>query len=151
MKTKMLSIVFFAFSLAMGQALADTPSTDSQSSCGCGGHMKKMVETLKLDDSQQAKIKSIKEQMKASQQANREQMKSIRMQMNQLVQAPNVDEAKLDSLINQKKELMGQMMKARVMAKNQIFNLLNPQQKTQYQDMMKKWEDGSHKHCAMHH
>ena len=150
MKTKMLSAVFFAFSLIMGQAFADTTSTDKSSSCGCG-HMKKMAETLKLDDSQQAKIKSIREQMKASQQANREQMKSIRMQMNQLVQSTNMDESKLDSLINQKKELMAQMMKSRAMAKNQIFNLLNPQQKAQYQDMVKGWEGSMHKHCDMQH
>lgn len=145
MNKKMMWIAAFAISLIFGQAaFADTHVEKSGKTCGCWGErFKQMVDTLKLDDSQQAKIKAIKEQAKASEKSNWEQMKALRVQIDQLVQSDNVDQAKLDGLINQKKELFGSMMKTKIMAKHQIYGVLNAQQKKQYQQMVKQWEEKS--------
>ena len=145
MNKNILWTFLVVFSLFFGQtAFAD----DQDHSCGCGKKMKEMVQSLKLDDAQQAKLKTIKEQAKANAKANWEQMKALRVQIDQLVQSDKMDESKLDSLIAQKKELFASMMKTKIMTKHQIYTLLTPQQKTQYQEMIKNWKENmKHNHC----
>ena len=106
--------------------------------------MKTMLSSLKLDEAQKAKIEAIREQAKATVRSTKEQMKELRAQMMQLIQSDNMDEAQLDSLINKKKDLIGSMMKTKAMAKHQIYIILNPQQKVQFQQMMKQWEERQH-------
>ena len=151
MNKKIMWIAALALSLILGQtAFADaTHEEKSSKSCGCD-HMKKMVESLKLDDKQQASLKAIKEQAKESEKANWQQMKDIRLQIDQMVQSDAMDESKLNDLINKKKDLFATMMKTKIMAKHQIYTILNTQQKTQYQQMMKQWEEqhlAGQKHC----
>ena len=138
-----LWIASFALSMALGQtAFADTQVEDSGKSCRCyGERFKQMVDSLKLDDTQQAKIKEIKEQTRQNEKADWQQMKTLREQIEQLVQSDDFDQSKLDALINQKKEILGNMMKAKIMAKHQIYSVFNPQQKAQYQQMIKQWEE----------
>lgn len=159
MNKKISLAAVLAFSLVVGQSVfastADTTnasatmnsehskSSDAQSS-NCSEKMKKMLSTLKLDDAQKAKIESIREQAKANQKANWEQMKALKVEMNQLIQSDTMDQAQLDSLITKKKDLIGSMMKAKAMAKHEIYTILNPQQKIQFQQMMKQWEEKQH-------
>ncbi|WP_028389524.1 Spy/CpxP family protein refolding chaperone [Legionella fairfieldensis] len=152
---KKFRFIAFAFSLILSQltfaetAAPATAATQQSTSCGCNGDkMKHMIDSLKLDEAQQTKLQTIKEQTKATIKANWQQMKALRSQMNQLIQSDTIDQTKLDSLINQKKELVGNMIKVKIMAKHQIYNLLNAQQKTQYQQMINQWEDnGMHHRC----
>ena len=135
MKKSLLWIIAVTFSLVLGQsAFADNKR--------CGGDMmKKMVEHFKLDAAQQAKAKPILDQMKSTMQTNWSQMKDLHMQMNQQVTSDTMDQSAVDGLVDKKTKLMGDMMKAKMSAKHQIYMLLTPQQKTSYQAMAKKWQD----------
>ncbi|MDI9819805.1 MULTISPECIES: Spy/CpxP family protein refolding chaperone [unclassified Legionella] len=150
---KKISLVAFLLSCMIGQTAfaaanqnavnSAQPASNSQPSNdnACPDRMKKMIDGLNMDAAQQAKVKAIKDQLKESQKANWEQMKSIRSQMHDLIQSDTLDDSKLNSLIDQKKELLGQMMKAKVQAKQQIYSLLNDQQKAQFKQMMKQKEE----------
>jgi protein CpxP len=156
-----IGLSFIMGSMAFASATnsdASTPSSDQTMTTsssdqmgkkgGCGEHLKKMISALNLDASQQAKIKGIKDQLKQSQQSNWEQMKSIRSQIHDLITSETMDDSRLNSLINQKKELLGEMMKAKINAKHQIYNTLNEQQKSQFRQMMQQWEaERKHHKC----
>ncbi|WP_131794624.1 Spy/CpxP family protein refolding chaperone [Fluoribacter gormanii] len=107
----------------------------------CGEGFKSMVESLKLDDSQKAKIKPILDQLKTSMKNDFDQMKDLSQQINQQAESATMDQSAVDGLIDKKTKLIGDMMKAKVTAKNQIFSVLNPQQKKELQNKMKKMED----------
>ncbi|WP_078767346.1 Spy/CpxP family protein refolding chaperone [Legionella maceachernii] len=145
MNKPILRIIIVAFSLIAGQVFAESqnqqqkPQDQQQTnkSCGCKeAKFKQMINSLHLSSDQQAKINAIKEQAKTTMQANHQQIKALRSQLNQLVESDNMDESKLDSLINQKKELMASMIKTKMMAKHQMYAVLNTQQKAQFQQMM---------------
>ncbi|ASQ46088.1 Spy/CpxP family protein refolding chaperone [Legionella clemsonensis] len=155
---KKISLVALVLSFALGQSAFAAPANDTSTSnqttsttssmssdngsCPCPGkRMQEMMDSLNLDASQQAKIKAIKDQLKQSQQSNWEQMKSIRSQIHDLIAADTLDNSKLNSLISQKKELLGEMMKAKISAKQQIYSVLNADQKSQFKQLMKQWEE----------
>ncbi|KTD60114.1 16 kD immunogenic protein [Legionella sainthelensi] len=110
-------------------------------SCGCGEGLKHMVSSLKLDDNQKAKIKPILEQLASTIKNDASQMNDLDQQLQQQAESANMDQATVDSLIDKKTKLIGDMMKAKVTAKNQIYAVLNPQQKTELQSKMKKMEE----------
>ncbi|KTD17009.1 Spy/CpxP family protein refolding chaperone [Legionella jordanis] len=130
----------------MTTSTSSNPSDQMGSHCGCGNHMKQMLSALNLDSSQQTKVQAIKSQLMQTLQANREQMKSIRSQIRDLVTSDTLDDAKLNSLVDQKKELIAQMMKAKVTAKQQVYSLLNDQQKAQFKQMLQQWEQDRENH-----
>lgn len=134
MYKKLLWITAVAFSLVLSQA---TFAHD----WGCGKSMEKMVESLNLDDAQKAKIKPVLEQLKSTIQSNASQFSSIETQINQQVNSATMDQGTVDGLVDQKTKLIGNMMKAKLAAKNQIIAILTPEQKTKIQDMMKKAEE----------
>ncbi|WP_298628164.1 Spy/CpxP family protein refolding chaperone [uncultured Legionella sp.] len=134
MYKRFLWIVACAFSLALSQsAFSD--------SWGCGEGLNKMLQELKLDDAQQAKLKPIMEQQKATMKDLGDKMNALDTKINEQMNAPTVDQAALDDLVNQKVTLIGAMIKAKVMTKVQIYGLLTPAQKTTLQDMMTKLEE----------
>lgn len=108
--------------------------------CGCGGGMKKMLESMRLDAAQKEKIKPIMETMKSNMKADVDQMKDLDQQINDQAVLATMDQSTVDSLVDKKAKLIGDMMKAKVMAKNQIYAVLNPKQKTELQNDMKKME-----------
>ena len=133
MYKKIIWIVAFAFSFILSQsALADS---------ACGQGLSSMVESLRLDDSQKAKIKPILDQLKTTMKDNWTQMKDLRAQMKQQANTPNADQSSLDSLVDKKVQLIGNMIKAKLAAKNQIMGILNDQQKAALQKMMLKVEE----------
>ncbi|MFI4919493.1 MAG: Spy/CpxP family protein refolding chaperone [Legionellales bacterium] len=111
----------------------------------CGERMKNMVESLKLDDSQKTKIKPILEQLKSTMKMDASQMHDLSNQLNQQAESATMDQSAVDSLIDKKTKLIGDMMKAKIAAQNQIAAVLNPQQKMELQQKMKevkaKWEE----------
>ncbi|KTC65976.1 envelope stress induced periplasmic protein (plasmid) [Legionella adelaidensis] len=128
---KIITLSFLALTLIATTAFAHM----GMGGCHCMGQM---MQELNLTPDQQKQIQQIKDQMKSQMQSNREQMQSLRTQMQTLIKSDKIDEAKLDSLVNQKKELMGTMMKAKIKMKNQIYNLLDAQQKTKFASMMEQ-------------
>ncbi|KTD11000.1 16 kD immunogenic protein [Legionella gratiana] len=109
-------------------------------SCGCGKGLKQMVESLKLDDNQKDKIKPILEQLASTIKNDASQMQDLEQQLQQQSESANMDQATVDSLIDKKSKLIGDMIKAKVTAKNQIYAVLNPQQKTELQSKIKNMD-----------
>lgn len=135
MKKSLLWIVAVTFSLIVGQT-----AFAGGEHCG-NGVMKKIVGHFNLDEAQKAKAKPILEQLKATMQTNWSQMKDLRMQMNQQVMSDTMDQSAVDGLVEKRTKLVGDMMKAKLDAKHQIYMLLNAQQKASYQGMVKKMQD----------
>ncbi|AHE67259.1 P pilus assembly/Cpx signaling pathway, periplasmic inhibitor/zinc-resistance associated protein [Legionella oakridgensis ATCC 33761 = DSM 21215] len=107
--------------------------------CPCM-RLQKLSQELDLTADQQAKIKAIKEQAQKDMSANEADMKNIRSQIKELIQSEKIDEDKLNKLIEQKKEIIASAMKTKIMMKNQIYNVLNAQQKAKFSALMDKWE-----------
>ncbi|STY29325.1 16 kD immunogenic protein [Legionella wadsworthii] len=107
----------------------------------CGGGLKSMVESLKLDQNQKSKIEPILNQLKTTIKNDAAQMRDLSQQIHQQVQSTNMDQSVVDNLIDKKTKLIGDMMKAKITAKNQIYAILNQQQKTELQNRMKKMEE----------
>jgi len=109
--------------------------------------MVNLHEKLDLTDDQKAKIKTIKAQNKAESKGQRQQLRSIHEQMKPLVRTHKLDEAKVDKLIAEKKDIMGSMMKSKVMMRHQIYNVLDMKQKAKFDALSKQCEEKrAHKH-----
>ncbi len=142
---KCLWIVAIACSLAIGQA--------AFAGCACETGIDKMVASLKLDKAQKDKIKPILDQLKASVKDSAAQMTDLESQINQQATSASMDQATVDGLVDKKVKLIGDMMKAKITAKNQIFAILDDKQKAALQAMLKKSEDkmtAQFKHCHDH-
>ncbi|MGC1183519.1 Spy/CpxP family protein refolding chaperone [Legionella sp.] len=108
---------------------------------GCGEGMNKMLESIKLDDSQKQKIQPILANLKATMKQSGEQMRDLSKQINDQITSGNMDQSVVNDLIDKKTKLIGDMIKAKVMVKSQIYTLLNAQQKTELQNKMKQKEE----------
>lgn len=131
---KIILLPFMAFALAI------SPVTFAKSkSCPCMD-VQKLEKELNLTSEQKNKIMEIRKQAKEQMKGKWEEMKNLYKQKKELVRSEKMDEAKLDELINQKKEIIATMMKTKIMTKHQIYNVLDAKQKEQYAAMMDKWE-----------
>ena len=129
MYKKIIQAAAFTFTLALSPVVLAHE---------CGEGLKHMVESLKLDDGQKSKIKPILEQLKSTMKNDAAQMKDLSQQLNQQAESANMDQSAVDSLVDKKTKLIGDMIKAKITAKNQIYAVLTPQQKTDLQNKMKK-------------
>ena len=133
MYKKILGIIAASFLLVLSQG--------SYAEAMCGQGLKQMVQALNLDADQKAKILPILDQLKSSRKDTWSQMKDLNSQIKQQVESASLDQSAVDGLVDKKTKLIGDMMKARITAKNQIFNILNAQQKTALQTTMQNVED----------
>lgn len=129
---KCLWIVALGLSLVLSQSIFANH---------CKHGMSKMIESLNLETAQKEKIKPILEQLKSSKKDNWTQMKDLDNQIHQQATSANMDQATVDALIDKKTNLIGNMMKAKIKATNQIYAVLNPKQKEELQNKKKKWEE----------
>lgn len=95
----------------------------------------KMAQHLGLSESQKQQIKSLMESNKASMQPLREQMRSVHQSLRQLNPASNNFLSQLNNLADQKASLDRRITVARGQHRQQIFNLLTPEQQTKMQTM----------------
>ncbi|KTD21622.1 Spy/CpxP family protein refolding chaperone [Legionella londiniensis] len=123
----------------MALALAISPVAFADKMCPCMD-IQKMEKELNLTADQKNKIMEIRKQAKEQMKATWEQMKALHQQKKELVRSEKMDQAKLDELVNQKKELMASMMKTKIMTQHQIYNVLDENQKEKFAAMMDKWE-----------
>lgn len=135
MYKKILGSVVLACSLVMGSTVALAHGDH------CGWGMNKMVESLKLDDAQKQKIKPVLENLKTTMQQDGRQMHDLSKQIRDQVNSSNMDQAKVNDLIDQKTKLLGDMMKAKASARNQIFSVLNDQQRAELKNKMMKMQE----------
>lgn len=144
MSRKYLWIIAFTSCLAASQV---TFADDSLCREGLG----KMVQSLNLDDAQKAKVKPIIDQLKTNMKSYGSQMDGLEDQMTAQTNSANMDQNKVSSLVDQKTKLIGDMMKARMSATNQIYGVLNADQKSKLQDKIKKEDHkmaSAFKNCA---
>lgn len=102
--------------------------------------MKDAYKSLNLTTEQQNKINTLKDQVKTNLKDKEVQMKAMHEQVKALVQADTLDQSKLDALINQKKEIIGDMMKSKIMMRHEVYHLLTPKQKEQFATHVEKCE-----------
>ncbi len=108
--------------------------------------LEKMNKQLHLTDDQQSKIKAIYAHCHESMKTNHEKLMVIHKEIHALVISPKIDESKLDDLISQKTAIINSRMKEKVMARNQVYNLLTPaQQQTMQKMMQEKMNKWNHK------
>lgn len=139
MTRRILTAVTLAFSLFAAQTLLASTSTQTTQGCNCCvGGIGQILNSLNLNADQQARIKAIKDQLKSDTKDTWDQLDDVRGQIHALMQSDKVDEAKLDSLVDKKIELLGKGMKAKIKAKNQMYNVLTAEQKTQFQSLLKQ-------------
>jgi protein CpxP len=131
---KSLWIITFVSSLMINQMVFADSSV-------CGESLSQMVQSINLDATQKEKIKPILDQLKSTLKASGSQMDASVSQIRQQVNSTNMDQEKVNSLVDEKTKLIGDVMKAKIMAKSQIFSILNPQQKGKLQDMIKKSDE----------
>ncbi|KTD31839.1 envelope stress induced periplasmic protein [Legionella moravica] len=124
--------------LVCSMVLSQSSFSDSW---GCGEGLKSMLQSLKLDDEQKAKIKPMLDQQQASMKDFGTQMSVLDAQIEQQINATKFDQSALDELIDKKAKLIGSMIKTKIMTKMQIYSVLSADQKTELQNMMKKLED----------
>ncbi len=99
----------------------------------------KMI-NLNLTPEQETKILDIRKQTHQSLQATYVDLKSVQSQIRGLITSSKLDESKLDALVNQKKELLASIMKARIKMRNQVYNLLDDSQKSSFVKIMDRRE-----------
>ncbi|QDP72613.1 hypothetical protein FOG18_08630 [Legionella israelensis] len=141
MNKGMIWLSAIAFSLSVNTATVFALPADNMKKCPGHEYKEKMLEKLNLTDAQKKQIEDIKKQYKEGMRAKFGELKNLRSQMIDLVKSDKIDENQLNQLVNQKKEILGSILKSKIMMKNQIYNVLNDDQKKQYIDMMQKWMD----------
>lgn len=123
--------------LAGSAAFAD----NEHRSWWCGDrimHMKHIAKDLNLDTAQVAQLKLIQEQMRATVSNKYARMQDLRVKIQHEVFTENMNPLKLDHLINQKAQLVGDFMRAQAIAQHQLYLMLNPQQKIIAEQAMNK-------------
>jgi len=108
---------------------------------GCGEGMRQMVLSMDLNRAQKDKIKPILAQLKASIKETGMHMGDLDRQLNQQSVAVNMDQSVVDDLVEKKTKLIGDMIKAKIKAKNQVLAVLNPKQKINLMNKMQKLEE----------
>lgn len=135
----MLNRTIRIFTLIFAFSLSQFAFADHHWQCREG--LDKLVQELNLDDSQKAKIKPIVDQFKATMKDNGQQLDDLAKQIHQQVKSADFDESTVDSLIDKKTALLGNIMKAKVAATHQILTVLNDKQKAMLQSKMEKIEE----------
>ena len=106
----------------------------------CRAGFDKMVQSLNLDPNQKTQIAPILRQLKQQLQNSGEQMGDLNKQINQEANSAPMNQAKVNDLVDKQTKLIGNMIKAKITAKNQIFSILNPKQKEKLQERVKEQE-----------
>lgn len=127
MKIYLRSILIFSCVLLSLSAFANT---------FCREGLDKMVQSLNLDSNQKTQITPILLQLKQQVQNSVAQMGDLRKQINQESNSASMDQ--VNGLVDKQTKLIGDMIKAKIAAKNQIFSILNPTQKEKLQGMIKE-------------
>ncbi len=137
MNKKVIWLSAIALSMSVSQATLACHGTHKSMA---GGHFEKMSSKLDLTADQKAKIKTISDQAMETLKPKLQEMRNIHNQLNDLVNAKDIDESKVDDLIKQKTELSASIMKTRLMTRHEINMVLTDAQRAKMADMVAKWK-----------
>ncbi|MCX7115315.1 MAG: Spy/CpxP family protein refolding chaperone [Gammaproteobacteria bacterium] len=135
---KKMLLPALVLSLSFSQAAFSHES--HQTGCPYDHCVRAAVKSVHLTKDQQTKVDAMKAEMKASLHGKWSEMKELHAQAKVLIRSEKMDEAKLDTLINQKKELMGSIMKTKIMMKHHMYNVLDAKQKASLSTKMDQCE-----------
>lgn len=138
MNKKLIWLSAIALIMTLGQP--SFACSDDSKHCNTHHRTDNLAKELNLTPEQQAKIQSYKEKAQASFKTNYAQLRTLRTQINSLVQANTMDQAKLDSLIEQVNKIRGSLLKSRIMMQHEMFTLLDSKQKAKFLMLKKKWD-----------
>lgn len=131
--------------ILLGLGLAQPTFADKDKGY-CPKKMQKMTKELNLSKEQQDKIKDIKQTAYDKLKSQKSKMSSVYKQMKSAAFSEKMDESQVDALVKEKKDLMGEMLKTKLMMKNDVYNVLNDKQKAKFKQMMDKKYKKMHKH-----
>lgn len=124
-----IGTLLVAGAVAVSQT-ADNSSGTSGHQFRYGDHMLRFyTRALDLTDAQQAQVKQILDKESPTIQPLCEQMKQGHEQMRQLEQSATFDEGKVRALASQQSELMTELTVQKARTKNELYQLLTPDQK----------------------
>lgn len=150
MNKKFLSalIVAAAFIFASGQA-----AQAGHCSCDKIAHkMHKIIDKLNLTSEQKEKIKSIRDKAHTVIKGKHDEMKSIEIMVNAAYKDGSMTEAKIDEYTNKKVQVIGAVIKTRMMERLEISNILTTEQKQEIDKIANNWLKKHHdKHEKMCH
>jgi len=95
---------------------------------------------LDLTPKQQTQINAIRTQANITRIKEEKDLLSIHSEIENIVMMDKIDEAKLDKLLDQKKDIMLLMIKSRIKVRHQVYNILTDKQKVKYNQMIQEWE-----------
>lgn len=145
------SKLLMASALMMGVALSPMttsaeevtkPSVEQGQKMKKGGkahkHFRKMAKYLQLTQEQKAEIKSIREGMKAGNEAQREQMQAYQTELKALVASNNFTDANFEALYDKYEDTFQQKELRKAQMKNAIFQVLTDEQKVKWESFKGK-------------
>ncbi|MDF1758092.1 MAG: Spy/CpxP family protein refolding chaperone [Legionellaceae bacterium] len=118
--------------------------------CGCemGKKMHEMMAKLDLNKEQQDKIKGIMDKHKEGMKVKHDELHDVRMLANTAFNEDKMTESKVDEFVNKETQIVGEMMKCRMMERFEVSQVLTPEQKKKLHAMMDKWKaDHKDKKC----
>ncbi len=130
-----------ALSVSFSQA---TFAQDMQMMKGHGQHhmcMQGMMKKLDLKADQKAKIAAIRAEERKATEGKWREVRALRHEMRGHVESDKMDDAKLTALIHKRKELMADILKTKMVAKHDIYNVLDAKQKAAYTQMATHCEE----------
>jgi Spy/CpxP family protein refolding chaperone len=134
------TLLFTALALSMSLSQASL-ACHGDSHWMYGERYEKMEKKLHLTSDQKDKIKELRLAAHKAMQPLRQDLRDNHMKLNELARANTLDEGAIDSLINQQKEILGKLMKMRLMIKHDITMDLTEKQRSDMVSMAAKWKE----------
>ena len=138
MNKKIIWLSALALSMSLSQA---TFACDCEMPSSPKDRLERMTHKLDLTADQKMKIKAIGDKAREEMKPKYDEMRSNRMQLNELAAAKEIDQAKVDKLIDQNKEIFGTIMKMRVIVRHDVDMLLTDKQKEKLDKMVADWKE----------
>lgn len=148
MKLSRMSAVSAVLTLTLmaGTALAQGPHHEDF----FGPMLGFMSDVLNLTDAQQAQIKQIHENLKPSIEPLMQQEHQSHLAMKQLITSGTFDQAKAQAIANQEAQIHAQLEVLHAQAASQAYQILTPEQKTQFNQMAERHEQRMEQHMQEH-
>jgi len=139
-------IAVLAVALTAGAALAQGPHRGGE----MFGPMGMMTDVLDLTDAQQAQIKQIYDNAKPAMEPLWQQERDSHKAMMQLITSGSFDQAKAQSIASQEAQIHQQMELQHAQLAAQAYQVLTPEQKAKFNDVLAKREQRMQKHMQEH-
>ncbi len=134
MNIKKLSLSVLALSLALSQSVFANEFCKQKKDW-----IVKISEKLGLNAAQKSKIKDLADQAMVDVKAKREDMRMIRMHLNEAYTNHTIDPTKLDEFIGQQQQVKDALVKLRAKERYDIYMELNDNQKEKMNKMIAEW------------